>query len=164
MRNGRGTPSRFLLYRCSKRNFFRSPYWKMKQKTKHNLTKRKLNNWMREISAKVEMKQKTKHNLTKRKLNNWMREISAKVEPRFNEGPRDWQNLFALTRLRYIEVRFNRGSTVSLTNKTPTKIKMTERVISLTSLTSNFVSFIANTDAYSVISMCNQMVTSEIRE
>ena len=41
---------------------------------------------------------------------------------------------------------------------------MTERVISLTSLTSNFASFIANTDAYSVISMCNQMVTSEIRE
>ncbi len=26
------------------------------------------------------------------------------VEPRYNEGPRDWQNVFAITRFRYIEV------------------------------------------------------------
>ena len=29
------------------------------------------------------------------------------VEPRYNEGPRDWQNLLATTRFRYIEVRFH---------------------------------------------------------
>ena len=28
------------------------------------------------------------------------------VEPRHNEGPRDWQNLFDITRFRYIEVLF----------------------------------------------------------
>jgi len=28
------------------------------------------------------------------------------VEPRYNKGPGDWQNLFAITRFRYIEVRF----------------------------------------------------------
>ena len=28
------------------------------------------------------------------------------VEPRFNEGPRDWQNMFAITRFRYIDVLF----------------------------------------------------------
>ena len=27
------------------------------------------------------------------------------VELRYNEGPRDWQNLFAITKFRYIEVR-----------------------------------------------------------
>ena len=29
------------------------------------------------------------------------------VEPRHNEGPRDWQNLFDITRFRYIEVLFH---------------------------------------------------------
>ena len=29
------------------------------------------------------------------------------MEPRYNEGPRDWQNLFAVTRLRHIEVIFH---------------------------------------------------------
>ena len=30
------------------------------------------------------------------------------VEPQYiNEGPRDWQNMFALTRFRYIEVLFH---------------------------------------------------------
>ena len=29
------------------------------------------------------------------------------VEPRYNKGPRDWQNLFAITRFRYIEVLFH---------------------------------------------------------
>ena len=29
------------------------------------------------------------------------------VEPRYNEVPRDWQNLFARTRFRYIEVLFH---------------------------------------------------------
>ena len=28
------------------------------------------------------------------------------VEPTYNEGPRDWQNLFAVSRFRYIEVLF----------------------------------------------------------
>ena len=32
--------------------------------------------------------------------------LSPTVEPRYNEGPRDWQNLFAITRFRYIEVLF----------------------------------------------------------
>ena len=27
-----------------------------------------------------------------------------KVEPRYNEGPREWQNMFTLTRFRYIEI------------------------------------------------------------
>ena len=35
---------------------------------------------------------------TKTKLNS--------VVPRYNEGLRDWQNLFAITRFRYIEVLF----------------------------------------------------------
>ena len=29
------------------------------------------------------------------------------MEPRYNEGPRNWQNLFAVTRSRYIEVHFH---------------------------------------------------------
>ena len=29
------------------------------------------------------------------------------VEPRYNEGPRDWQNVFAITRFRYIKVLFH---------------------------------------------------------
>ena len=29
------------------------------------------------------------------------------VEPRCNEGPRDWQNLFAITRFRHFEVLFH---------------------------------------------------------
>ena len=29
------------------------------------------------------------------------------VDPRHNEGPRHWQNLFAWTRFRYIEVLFH---------------------------------------------------------
>ena len=29
------------------------------------------------------------------------------VEPRCNEVPRDWQNVFAITRFRYIEVLFH---------------------------------------------------------
>ena len=33
--------------------------------------------------------------------------IDYVVEPRYNEGPRDWQNLFAITRFRYIEVLFH---------------------------------------------------------
>ena len=36
---------------------------------------------------------------TKTKLNT--------VEPRYNEGPRDWQNLLTITRFRYIEVLFH---------------------------------------------------------
>ena len=28
------------------------------------------------------------------------------VEPRYSEGPRDWQNMFVITRFRYIEVIF----------------------------------------------------------
>ena len=33
--------------------------------------------------------------------------LSGTVEPRYNEGPRDWQNLFAITRFCYIEVLFH---------------------------------------------------------
>ena len=33
-------------------------------------------------------------------------EIPSTVVPRYNEGPRDWQNLSAITRFRYIEVFF----------------------------------------------------------
>ena len=29
------------------------------------------------------------------------------MESRYNEGPRDWQNVFAMTRCRYIEVLFH---------------------------------------------------------
>ena len=29
------------------------------------------------------------------------------MEPRYNEGPRDWQNLFAIKRFRYIKVLFH---------------------------------------------------------
>ena len=29
------------------------------------------------------------------------------MEPRYNEGSRDWQNLFAIKRFRYIEVLFH---------------------------------------------------------
>ena len=29
------------------------------------------------------------------------------VEPRYNEGPTDWLNLFALSRFRYIKVLFH---------------------------------------------------------
>ena len=29
------------------------------------------------------------------------------VEPQYNKGPRDWQNLFAITRFRYIQVLFH---------------------------------------------------------
>ena len=29
------------------------------------------------------------------------------VEPPYNEGPRDWQNMFAITRFRYVEVLFH---------------------------------------------------------
>ena len=29
------------------------------------------------------------------------------VEPRYNEVPRDWQNLFAKTRFRYVEILFH---------------------------------------------------------
>ena len=29
------------------------------------------------------------------------------MEPRYNEVPRDWQNVFAITRFRYIEVLFH---------------------------------------------------------
>ena len=29
------------------------------------------------------------------------------MEPRYNEVPRDWQNVFVITRFRYIEVRFH---------------------------------------------------------
>ena len=36
--------------------------------------------------------------------------VVQSVEPRYNEGPRDWQNLFAITRFRYIEVLFHRFS------------------------------------------------------
>ena len=47
----------------------------------------------------------------------WTRRIPAikyglaesTVEPRYNEGPRDWQNMFVIhkTRSRYIEVLFH---------------------------------------------------------
>ena len=33
-------------------------------------------------------------------------EIPSTVVPRYNEGPRDWQNLSAITRFRYIEFFF----------------------------------------------------------
>ena len=33
--------------------------------------------------------------------------VSTTVEPRYNEVPRDWQNVFAITRFRYIKVLFN---------------------------------------------------------
>ena len=33
--------------------------------------------------------------------------IAYTVEPRYNEGPRYWQNLFAAPRFRYIEVLFH---------------------------------------------------------
>ena len=29
------------------------------------------------------------------------------VEPRYNEGPRNWQNMLGITRYRYIEVLFH---------------------------------------------------------
>ena len=29
------------------------------------------------------------------------------VEPQYNKGPGDWQNMFAIPRLRYIEVLFH---------------------------------------------------------
>ena len=29
------------------------------------------------------------------------------MDPRYNEVPRDWQNLFAITRFRYVEVLFH---------------------------------------------------------
>ena len=35
-------------------------------------------------------------------------EYENTVEPRYKEVPRDWQNLFAITRFRYIEVLFHR--------------------------------------------------------
>ena len=45
----------------------------------------------------------------------WKRRIPAikyglaesTVKPRYNEGPRDWQNMFVITRFRYIEVLFH---------------------------------------------------------
>jgi len=51
--------------------------------------------------------------------------LSDTVEPRYNEGPRDWRNVFAITRFCYIEVIFHifcyywgtslyRGSTVEV--------------------------------------------------
>ena len=33
--------------------------------------------------------------------------MDATVEPRYNEGSWDWQNMFAITRFRYIEVPFH---------------------------------------------------------
>ena len=33
--------------------------------------------------------------------------LSPTGEPQYNEGPRDWQTLFAITRFRYIEVLFH---------------------------------------------------------
>ena len=33
--------------------------------------------------------------------------VAITEEPRFNEGPRDWPNMFAKTRFRYIEVLFH---------------------------------------------------------
>ena len=29
------------------------------------------------------------------------------VKPRYNEGPKDWQNMFPIKRFRYIEILFN---------------------------------------------------------
>ena len=44
---------------------------------------------------------------TKRKLRT--------AEPRYNEGPMDWQNLFAITRFCHIELHYNDwGSTISV--------------------------------------------------
>ena len=37
----------------------------------------------------------------------WDPLITDTVEPRYNDGPRDWQIVFALTRFRYIEVLFH---------------------------------------------------------
>ena len=34
-------------------------------------------------------------------------EYENTVQPRYKEVPRDWQNLFAITRFRYIEVLFH---------------------------------------------------------
>ena len=34
----------------------------------------------------------------------YMEKNLVPIEPPYNEGPRDWQNLFAITRFRYIEV------------------------------------------------------------
>ena len=33
--------------------------------------------------------------------------VRSNTEPRYNERPRDWQNTFAITRLRYMEVLFH---------------------------------------------------------
>ena len=33
--------------------------------------------------------------------------LAYTVAPRYNEGRKDWQNLFAITRFRYIEVLFH---------------------------------------------------------
>ena len=33
-------------------------------------------------------------------------QMAGTVDPQCNEGPRDWQNLFAITRFRYIEALF----------------------------------------------------------
>ena len=33
-----------------------------------------------------------------------MSSVNLTVKPRYNEGPRDWQTLFAITRFHYIEV------------------------------------------------------------
>ena len=38
---------------------------------------------------------------------------SKTVEPRYNEGPRDWQNLFAITSFRYIERFFSLHFTIA---------------------------------------------------
>ena len=34
-------------------------------------------------------------------------QLLVTVEARYNEGPRDWQNLFAITRFLYVEVIFH---------------------------------------------------------
>ena len=33
-------------------------------------------------------------------------QATSTLEPRYNEGPRDWSNMFAVTRFRYIELLF----------------------------------------------------------
>ena len=33
--------------------------------------------------------------------------LCRRVEPRYIQGPRDWQNVFAITTFRYIEVLFH---------------------------------------------------------
>ena len=33
--------------------------------------------------------------------------LTDTVEPQYNEGPRDWQNVFVVTRFRYVEVIFH---------------------------------------------------------